>query len=248
MTNMGMEIVSFSIRDIKTSRGTSRPWGSGERRKSSETPPSVKPRPRVIRGSRRPRRPAATGGEIQRRQRLSPSRNATSRAGKQSTPSRSTRDEPRPSWAYPLQEAKTRQRIREEELQVEVVERQKQIEVQPARDRASGARVGCDCPASGRSRARPAGAGRGGAQGAVPELKPKPNDTSSRRWPRVSAPVLLRRPRQRPRLPYYVEKPRRRPSRRVARLRGRPSGPRDSQRHRRWTRRPMRGSSTDRLP
>ena len=32
--------------------------------------------------------------------------------------------------AYPLQEAKTRQRIRAEESQVEVVERQKQIEVQ----------------------------------------------------------------------------------------------------------------------
>ena len=32
--------------------------------------------------------------------------------------------------AYPLQEAKTRQRIREEELQVEVIERQKQVEVQ----------------------------------------------------------------------------------------------------------------------
>ena len=32
--------------------------------------------------------------------------------------------------AYTLQEAKTRQQIREEELQVEVVERQKQIEIQ----------------------------------------------------------------------------------------------------------------------
>ena len=130
MTNMGLEIVSFSIRDIQDEQGYLEALGV---RRTSE----VK-RDAAI-GEAQAERDAGIK-EAQADQERQAARFAADTAIAESERDFQTQKaaydqqvnarRAEAELAYPLQEAKTRQRIREEESQVEVVERQKQIEVQ----------------------------------------------------------------------------------------------------------------------
>ncbi len=130
MTNMGLEIVSFSIRDIQDEQGYLEALGV---RRTSE----VK-RDAAI-GEAQAERDSGIK-EAQADQERQAARFAADTAIAESERDFQTQKaaydqqvnarRAEAELAYPLQEAKTRQRIREEESQVEVVERQKQIEVQ----------------------------------------------------------------------------------------------------------------------
>ena len=130
MTNMGLEIVSFSIRDIQDEQGYLEALGV---RRTSE----VK-RDAAI-GEAQAERDAGIK-QAQAEQERQAARFAADTAIAESERDFETQKaaydqqvnarRAEAELAYSLQEAKTRQRIREEESQVEVVERQKQIEVQ----------------------------------------------------------------------------------------------------------------------
>ena len=130
MTNMGMEIVSFSIRDIQDEQGYLEALGirrTSEVKRDAAIGEAEAARDSGIK--------AAQADQQRQAARYSADtaiaeseRDFESRKAEYAQQVNARRAEA--ELAYPLQEAKTRQRIREEELQVEVVERQKQIEVQ----------------------------------------------------------------------------------------------------------------------
>ena len=130
MTNMGLEIVSFSIRDIQDEQGYLEALGI---RRTAE----VK-RDAAI-GEAQAERDAGIK-EAQAEQQRQAARFAADTAIAESERDFQTEKasydrqvnarRAEAELAYSLQEAKTRQNIREEELQVEVVERQKQIQIQ----------------------------------------------------------------------------------------------------------------------
>ena len=130
MTNMGLEIVSFSIRDIQDEQGYLEALGvrrTAEVKRDAAIGEAQAERDAGIKEAQaeQQRQAAryAADTEIAESERAF----ATKKAGyDQEVNARRAEAE----LAYSLQEAKTRQRIREEELQVEVVERQKQIEIQ----------------------------------------------------------------------------------------------------------------------
>ena len=130
MTNMGLEIVSFAIRDIQDEQGYLEALG--------------------VRRTEEVKRDAAIGeAEAQRdagiKEAQAEQQRQAARFAADTNIAQSQRDfesekaaydqqvnarRAEAELAYSLQEAKTRQQIREEELQIEVVERQKQIEIQ----------------------------------------------------------------------------------------------------------------------
>ena len=130
MTNMGLEIVSFAIRDIQDEQGYLEALG--------------------VRRTEEVKRDAAIGeAEAQRdagiKEAQAEQERQAARFAADTNIAQSQRDfesqkaaydqqvnarRAEAELAYSLQEAKTRQQIREEELQIEVVERQKQIEIQ----------------------------------------------------------------------------------------------------------------------
>ncbi len=130
MTNMGLEIVSFSIRDIQDEQGYLEALGV---RRTAE----VKRDASI--GEAQARRDAGIK-EAQADQEAQAARFAADTAIAESERDFQTQKaaydqqvnarRAEAELAYTLQEAKTRQQIREEELQIEVVERQKQIQVQ----------------------------------------------------------------------------------------------------------------------
>ena len=130
MANMGMEIVSFTIRDIRDEHGYLEALGV---RRTSE----VK-RDASIGQAEADRDAAIKAAQAQ--QMSEAARFAADTAVAESERDFSTQKaeydqdvnarNAEAELAYQLQEAKTRQDIRSEELQVEVVERQKQIEIQ----------------------------------------------------------------------------------------------------------------------
>ena len=130
MTNMGLEIVSFSIRDIQDEQGYLEALGV---RRTSE----------VKRDAAIGEAEAARDSGIKSAQAEQQREAARFSADTSIAESKRDFETQKASYdqqvnarraeaelAYSLQEAKTRQQIREEELQVEVVERQKQIEIQ----------------------------------------------------------------------------------------------------------------------
>ena len=141
MTNMGMEIVSFVVRDIQDEQGYLDALGV---RRTEE----VK-RDATI-GQAEANRDAAIGqAEANRdagiREAGADQKRQAARFEADTSIAQSQRDfetqkaeydqqvnarKAEAELAYSLQEAKTKQKIREEELQIEVVERQKQIQVQ----------------------------------------------------------------------------------------------------------------------
>ncbi len=130
MTNMGLEIVSFSIRDIQDEQGYLEALGvrrTAEVKRDAAIGEAQAERDAGIKeASADQQRQAArfaADTEIANSERDYQTRKA---GYDQEVNARRAEAE----LAYALQEAKTRQRIREEELQVEVVERQKQIEIQ----------------------------------------------------------------------------------------------------------------------
>ena len=130
MTNMGLEIVSFAIRDIHDDQGYLEALGV---RRTAE----VK-RDAAI-GEAQAERDAgikAAQAEQERQAARFDADTAIAQSQRDFETQKAEYDQQvnarraEAELAYPLQEAKTRQQIREEELQVEVVERQKQIEIQ----------------------------------------------------------------------------------------------------------------------
>ena len=156
MTNMGLEIVSFSIRDIQDEQGYLEALGvrrTAEVKRDAAIGEAQAERDAGIKEAQaeqlRQAARFAADTEIAESERDF----QTKKAGyDQEVNARRAEAE----LAYSLQEAKTRQRIREEELQVEVVERQKQIEIQVQEITRRERRVGCHDPASRRGRTRPA--------------------------------------------------------------------------------------------
>ncbi len=130
MANMGMEIVSFTIRDVQDEQGYLEALGVG---RTAE----VK-RDAAIGQANADR--DATIKEAQARQESQAATYAADTAIAESERDFSTQKaeydqqvnarKAEAELAYELQAAKTRQQIRQEELQIDVVERQKQIEVQ----------------------------------------------------------------------------------------------------------------------
>ena len=130
MTNMGLEIVSFSIRDIQDEQGYLEALGvrrTAEVKRDAAIGEAQAERDAGIKEAQaeqlRQAARFAADTEIAESERDFQTRKA---GYDQEVNARRAEAE----LAYSLQEAKTRQRIREEELQVEVVERQKQIEIQ----------------------------------------------------------------------------------------------------------------------
>ena len=130
MTNMGLEIVSFSIRDIQDEQGYLEALGV---RRTAE----VK-RDAAI-GEAQAERDAGikeAGADQQRQAARFEADTAIAESERDFQTQKAAYDQQvnarraEAELAYTLQEAKTRQQIRGEELQIEVVERQKQIEVQ----------------------------------------------------------------------------------------------------------------------
>ena len=130
MTNMGLEIVSFSIREIQDEQGYLEALGvrrTAEVKRDAAIGEAQAERDAGIKEAQaeqlRQAARFAADTEIAESERDYQTRKA---GYDQEVNARRAEAE----LAYSLQEAKTRQRIREEELQVEVVERQKQIEIQ----------------------------------------------------------------------------------------------------------------------
>ena len=130
MTNMGLEIVSFSIRDIQDEQGYLEALGV---RRTAE----VK-RDAAI-GEAQAERDAGikeAGADQQRQAARFEADTSIAESERDFQTQKAAYDQQvnarraEAELAYALQEAKTRQQIRGEELQIEVVERQKQIEVQ----------------------------------------------------------------------------------------------------------------------
>ena len=130
MTNMGLEIVSFSIRDIQDEQGYLEALGvrrTAEVKRDAAIGEAQAERDAGIKEASADQQRQAARFEADTEIAESERDFQTKKAGyDQEVNARRAEAE----LAYSLQEAKTRQRIREEELQVEVVERQKQIEIQ----------------------------------------------------------------------------------------------------------------------
>ena len=130
MTNMGLEIVSFSIRDIQDEQGYLEALGvrrTAEVKRDAAIGAAEAERDAGIKEAQADQQRQAAKFAADTAIALSERDFQTEKAAyDQEVNARRAEAE----LAYPLQEAKTRQRIREEESQVEVVERQKQIEVQ----------------------------------------------------------------------------------------------------------------------
>ena len=141
MANMGLEIVSFTIRDIRDDQGYLDALGrkrTAEVTRDAEIGEAEATRDAAIRRAEAERDASIVAAQANRDQEAArfdaETRIAASerdfrvqKAGyEQETNARQAEAE----LAYALQEAKTRQDIREQELQIEVVERTKQIEVE----------------------------------------------------------------------------------------------------------------------
>ena len=130
MTSMGLEIVSFSIRDIQDEQGYLEALGvrrTAEVKRDAAIGAAEAERDAGIKEAQADQQRQAAKFAADTAIALSERDFQTEKAAyDQEVNARRAEAE----LAYPLQEAKTRQRIRAEESQVEVVERQKQIEVQ----------------------------------------------------------------------------------------------------------------------
>lgn len=130
MANMGLEIVSFTIKDIRDEQGYMDALGMG---RTAE----VK-RDAAIGQAEADRDAGIKSAEAEQAKQSAKYKADTAIADSERAYSveKATYDrevnarKAESELAYQLQEAKTRQQIRREELQIEVVERQKQIEVQ----------------------------------------------------------------------------------------------------------------------
>ena len=131
MANMGLGIVSFTIRDIRDSQGylealgkpriaqvkrdaADRPGGSGPRRDDSILPGHA----------------GRAGSEVRRRHAKSPKRNAIIRSNVAQYQAAVNQKKAEADLAYDLQKYKTGQLVKAEEVQVNIIEKQKQIELQ----------------------------------------------------------------------------------------------------------------------
>ena len=130
MTSMGLEIVSFSIRDIQDEQGYLEALGvrrTAEVKRDAAIGAAEAERDAGIKEAQADQQRQAAKYAADTAIALSERDFQTEKAAyDQEVNARRAEAE----LAYPLQEAKTRQRIRAEESQVEVIERQKQIEVQ----------------------------------------------------------------------------------------------------------------------
>ena len=130
MTSMGLEIVSFSIRDIQDEQGYLEALGvrrTAEVKRDAAIGAAEAERDAGIKAAQAEQQRQAARFAADTAIALSERDFQTEKAAyDQEVNARRAEAE----LAYSLQEAKTRQRIRAEESQVEVVERQKQIEVQ----------------------------------------------------------------------------------------------------------------------
>ena len=130
MTSMGLEIVSFSIRDIQDEQGYLEALGvrrTAEVKRDAAIGAAEAERDAGIKAAQAEQQQQAARFAADTAIALSERDFQTEKAAyDQEVNARRAEAE----LAYSLQEAKTRQRIRAEESQVEVVERQKQIEVQ----------------------------------------------------------------------------------------------------------------------
>lgn len=141
MANMGLEIVSFTIRDIRDDQGYLDALGrkrTAEVTRDAEIGEAEATRDAAIRRAEAERDASIVAAQANRDQEAARFEADTSIAAserdfrvqkaryEQETNARQAEAE----LAYALQEAKTRQDIREQELQIEVVERTKQIEVE----------------------------------------------------------------------------------------------------------------------
>ena len=130
MTNMGLEIVSFSIRDIQDEQGYLEALGvrrTAEVKRDAAIGEAQAERDAGIKEASADQQRQAARFEADTAIAASERDFQTQKAAyDQQVNARTAEAE----LAYALQEAKTRQQIRSEELQIEVVERQKQIEVQ----------------------------------------------------------------------------------------------------------------------
>ena len=130
MTNMGLEIVSFSIRDIQDEQGYLEALGvrrTAEVKRDAAIGEAQAERDAGIKEASADQQRQAARFEADTAIAESERDFQTQKAAyDQQVNARTAEAE----LAYALQEAKTRQQIRGEELQIEVVERQKQIEVQ----------------------------------------------------------------------------------------------------------------------
>jgi len=130
MTNMGLEIVSFSIRDIQDEQGYLEALGvsrTEEVKRDAAIGEAEAQRDAGIKEAQAEQKRQAARFEADTNIAQSQRDFETEKADydRQVNARRAEAE-----LAYALQEAKTRQQIREEELQIEVVERQKQIEIQ----------------------------------------------------------------------------------------------------------------------
>ena len=130
MANMGMEIVSYTIRDIQDEQGYLDALGMGrtaEVKRDAAVGQAEAERDAGIR---------AAQADQKRQAARFLANTAIAESERDFTLEKTAYDQQvnakkaEMELAYPLQEAKTKQEIRREELQVEVVEKQKQIEVQ----------------------------------------------------------------------------------------------------------------------
>ena len=130
MTNMGLEIVSFGIRDIQDEQGYLEALGvrrTAEVKRDAAIGEAEAQRDSGIKEAQADQKRQAARYEADTAVAQSQRDYETQKAEyDQGVNARKAEAE----LAYQLQEAKTRQQIRQEELQIEVVERQKQIQVQ----------------------------------------------------------------------------------------------------------------------
>ena len=130
MTNMGLEIVSFVVRDIQDAQGYLEALGvrrTSEVKRDAAIGEAEAKRDSGIKEAEADQARQAARFEADTSIAESERDYSTEKAAydKQVNARKAEAE-----LAYALQEAKTRQQIRQEELQIEVVERQKQIEVQ----------------------------------------------------------------------------------------------------------------------
>ena len=130
MTNMGLEIVSFGIRDIQDEQGYLEALGVGrtaEVKRDAAIGEAAAKRDSGIKEAQADQQRQAARFEADTRIAQSERDYSTEKADYDKLVNARKAEA---ELAYALQEAKTKQQIRQEELQIEVVERQKQIEVQ----------------------------------------------------------------------------------------------------------------------
>lgn len=141
MANMGLEIVSFTIRDIRDDQGYLDALGrkrTAEVTRDAEIGEAEATRDAAIRRAEAERDASIVAAQANRDQEAArfdaETRIAASerdfRVQKARYEQETNARQAEAELAYALQEAKTRQDIREQELQIEVVERTKQIEVE----------------------------------------------------------------------------------------------------------------------